>query len=149
MLDDIFPVGGVIESSEVGLELAAEDLESRALANTVGSDETEDIARPRHGQAMELEAVGRVTMRDLALEVGGKVDDGDGAEGAALGADTTTDAELLRDEGQSRRGGHLDLEGSERMRRQGSAWGRRRTQSLPDRTTGQDFLHSWRHFWDV
>ena len=41
---------------------------------------------------MQFETVGRVTMGDLALEVGGQVDDGDGAERAALRADTTTNA---------------------------------------------------------
>ena len=43
-------------------------------------------------------------MRDLALEVRGQVDDGDGAKGAALGADTTTNAERFRNEGDARLG---------------------------------------------
>lgn len=56
---------------------------------------------------MELEAVGGIAMGDLALEVGGQVDNGDGAEGAALGADTTTNAQRLGDKGDARLGGHL------------------------------------------
>lgn len=56
---------------------------------------------------MELERVGGIAMGDLALEVGGQVDNGDGAEGAALGADTTTDAEGFGDEGDARLGGDL------------------------------------------
>lgn len=37
-------------------------------------------------------------MGELALEVGGQVDDIDRAERAFLGADTTTNTQLLRDE---------------------------------------------------
>jgi hypothetical protein len=48
---------------------------------------------------VQLEAVRRITMRDLGLEVGGQVDDVDGVEGAFLRADTATDAETLGDEG--------------------------------------------------
>lgn len=58
---------------------------------------------------MELEAVGGIAMGDLALEVGGQVDNGDGAEGAALGADTTTNAQLFGDEGDARLGRHLEI----------------------------------------
>jgi hypothetical protein len=38
-------------------------------------------------------------MGDLGLEVGGQVDDVDGVKGAFLGADTASDTEALRDEG--------------------------------------------------
>jgi hypothetical protein len=38
-------------------------------------------------------------MCDLCLEVRGQVDDVDGIEGAFLGADTTSNAQTLRDEG--------------------------------------------------
>lgn len=51
---------------------------------------------------MELEAIGRVSVGNLGLEVGGQVDDGNGIEGALLGTDTTTDAEALRNEGYFR-----------------------------------------------
>ena len=110
MFDNVLPVGWVIKATQVGLQLAAEDLESSALANTVGADETEDVAGAGHGQAVELEAVGRVAVGDLGLEVGGQVDDGNGAEGAFLGADAAADAERLRDEGEARLGRHLDAE---------------------------------------
>lgn len=56
---------------------------------------------------MELEAVRRISMGDLTLEVGREVDDGDCAERATLGADTAADAQLFRDESQSRLRGHL------------------------------------------
>lgn len=48
---------------------------------------------------MELEAVGAIAMGNLTLEIGGQVDDRDGVERTLLGADTTTDAERLRDKG--------------------------------------------------
>lgn len=110
VLDDILPVGRVVELSEVGLQLAAEDLEGGTLADTVGAHETEDVAGARGGETMELEAVGRVAVGDLGLEVGGQVDDGDGIKGALLGADTAPNAQLLRDEGDFRRVGDLDAQ---------------------------------------
>lgn len=110
VLDDVLPVGGVVVSAQVGLELAAQNLESGTLADTVGSDETQNLSRPGHRQAMQLEAVGAIAVGDLALEVGGQVDDGDGVEGALLGADTTTNAERLGDEGEARLGSDFDTE---------------------------------------
>lgn len=59
---------------------------------------------------MQLEAIGRVSVGDLALEVGGQVDDGDGVEGAFLRADTATDAETFGDEGKLGLGCDLDAE---------------------------------------
>lgn len=50
---------------------------------------------------MELEAVGRVSMGDLALEVRRQVDDGDGTEGALLGADTASYAKGLGNKGEA------------------------------------------------
>ena len=57
---------------------------------------------------MKLEAVGRVAMGDLGLEVGGQVDDVNGSEWALLGADTTTNAQTLGDEGDLRSGIDFD-----------------------------------------
>jgi hypothetical protein len=59
---------------------------------------------------MKLEAVGRVSVGDLALKVGREVDDGDGTEGALLGADTASDTQTLRDESQAGLGRDLDTE---------------------------------------
>jgi hypothetical protein len=59
---------------------------------------------------MQLEAVRRVSMRDLGLEVGGQIDDVDGVEGTFLRADTATDAEALRNEGDLGRVGHFDAQ---------------------------------------
>lgn len=65
-----------------------------------------------HSQSVKLEAVGGVSVRDLALEVRGQVDDGNRTEGALLRADTATDTEGLGNKGQSRFGGHFDTWGS-------------------------------------
>lgn len=110
VLDDILPVRGVVETAQVRLELAAKNLQRGTLANTVGSDKTEHLVRARHGQAVKLEAVGAITVGDLALEVGGQVDDGDGVERALLGADTTTNAEGLGDEGEAGIGSNFNAE---------------------------------------
>ena len=49
-------------------------------------------------------------MGDLGLKIGRQVDDMDGSKGTFLGADTTTDAQSLRDEGDLGLGGHLDAQ---------------------------------------
>lgn len=59
---------------------------------------------------MELEAVGRVTVGDLGLEIGRQVDDVDGVERALLGADTASDTKALRDEGNLGIRRNLDAE---------------------------------------
>lgn len=41
---------------------------------------------------MQFEAVGRVPVGDLCLEIGGEVDDIDGAKGTFLRADTAANA---------------------------------------------------------
>jgi hypothetical protein len=99
VLENLLPVRGVVEAAEIGLQLAAQNLQSSTLSGTVTTDKTEDLTGSGHGQSVELEAVGRVTVGDLRLEVGGQVDDVDGIERTFLGADTATDTETLRDEG--------------------------------------------------
>lgn len=59
---------------------------------------------------MKLEAVGAISVSDLALEVGGQVDNGDGVKRALLGADTTTDAKGLGNEGEAGIRGDFDTE---------------------------------------
>jgi hypothetical protein len=93
VLDDILPIRGVLIATQVGLQATTQDLEGGTLADTVGSDQTEDLARAGHRQTVKLEAVGSIAMCDLALEVRGQVDDGDRIEGALLRADTTSNAE--------------------------------------------------------
>lgn len=88
-------------AAQVGLELSAENLQRGTLTDTVGSDKTKNLAGSRHGQTVELEAVGAISVGDLALEVGGQVDNGNGVEGALLGTDTTTNTQRLGDEGET------------------------------------------------
>ena len=52
---------------------------------------------------MELEAVGSIAMGDLALQVGGQVDNSDGIKGTLLWADTTTNAKRLGNKSQAGR----------------------------------------------
>jgi hypothetical protein len=59
---------------------------------------------------MKLEAVGRVSMRDMGLEVGRQIDDIDGSKGAFLRADTATNAQTLGDESNLRFGSDFDAE---------------------------------------
>jgi hypothetical protein len=59
---------------------------------------------------MQFEAVWAISMRNLALEVGGQVDNGNGVEGALLWADTASDAEALGNEGQPRLRRHFNAE---------------------------------------
>jgi hypothetical protein len=99
VLEDLLPVRGVVVAAEVGLQLAAQNLQSSTLSGTVTTNKTQDLTRSGHGQSVELETVGRVTVGDLRLEVGGQVDDVDGIERTFLGTDTATDTETLRDEG--------------------------------------------------
>lgn len=110
MLQNLLPVRGVVVATQVGLELAAENLQRGTLANTVCANETQHLARTGHGQPVQLEAVGRVSVGDLGLEVGGQVDDVDGVEGAFLGADTATDTQALRDEGDLGLGRDFDAQ---------------------------------------
>lgn len=110
VLQNLLPVWRVIVATQVGLELATENLQRRALANTVCANKSQDLTRPGHGQPVELEAVGRVSMGDLGLEVGGQIDDVDGVKGAFLRADTATDTEALGDEGDFGRVGDFDAQ---------------------------------------
>ena len=110
VLQDLLPVWRVIVSAQIGFELATKNLQRCALANTVCANESQNLTRAGHGQPVELEAVGRVSMGDLGLEVRGQVDDVDGVEGAFLRADTAADAEALRDEGDFGRVGDLDAQ---------------------------------------
>lgn len=93
MLDNVIPVRRIVVAAQIRLELAAKDLQRGTFANTVCSDQTQDLTRTWHRKAVELEAVGAIAMGHLALEVGGQVDDRDGVEGALLGTNTAADTE--------------------------------------------------------
>ena len=59
---------------------------------------------------MQLEAVGRVSVRDLRLEVRRQVDDVDGSKWTLLDADTASYAETFGDEGDLGFGCDFDAE---------------------------------------
>ena len=59
---------------------------------------------------MELETVGRITVRDLRFQVRGQVDDVNRCEGAFFHADTASDAEVLRDKSDLGLWCHLDAQ---------------------------------------
>lgn len=110
MLNDILPIRGVIVTAQVGLELAAENLQGGTLSDTVGSYETKNLTGSGHRQTMQLKTVGTITVGDLAFQIGRQVDDGDGVKGAFLRANTTSNAQRLRNEGEARLRRDFDAE---------------------------------------
>lgn len=108
VLQNLLPVGRVVVTSQVGLELATKNLQGGTLSDTVCSNETKNLTGAGHGKSVKLEAVGRVAVGDLTFQVGGQVDDVNGAEGALLGADTATNTQAFGDE--SDLGGVVDFD---------------------------------------
>lgn len=104
------PVRRALKPAQVGLELPAEHLKRSRLSDPVGPDQPQHLPGARHGQPVQLERVGPVAVRALALERLGQVDDHDGVEGALLDADAAADAELLGDPGELGGGRDLDAE---------------------------------------
>ena len=58
VLQDLLPVGRVIVTTEVRLQLATENLQRSTLSDTVCSDKTENLTRAGHGKPVKLETVG-------------------------------------------------------------------------------------------
>jgi hypothetical protein len=148
ILDDLLPVGRVVVPSEVGLQPATENLERSTLADTVGSDETEDLAGARHRQTVQFEGVGAIAVRHLRLEVRRKVDDGD--TDSRQPCLVAWSAVLLRLRTHASKG-HFLVQIEHPMHRDSEIKATRDSgetsmQSLPARTTGQARLHSWWHF---
>jgi hypothetical protein len=99
ILENLFPIWWIVKSTEIRLQFARKNLQCRALADTVCAYQTKHLSRTWHRETMQLETVGRISMGNHGLEVRGQVDDRDGVEWAFLWADTATDAETFRDEG--------------------------------------------------
>jgi hypothetical protein len=97
-------------SAQVGLELSTQNLEGSTLSNTVGTDKSKNLTGSGHGKTMQLEAVGAISVGNLALKIGGQVDNVDRIKRAALWANTTTDTERLGDKGQLGVGLDFDTE---------------------------------------
>lgn len=108
VLQDFVPVGRRSKVAQVGLELSRENLESGALADTVGADESEDLSRTRQGKPVQLERVGAVPVGSLLFEIFGQIDDLHRLKGAFFHADTATDAKLLGNLGNFRIGLYFD-----------------------------------------
>jgi len=96
MLQHSLPVGGVLELAEIGAHVASQNSQGGRLADTVLTDETEHLAGTRCGQSVQLERVRAVSVRGLALETLGQIDDSNRIVGADLDAKTATNAECFR-----------------------------------------------------
>ena len=77
------PFWRVIVSTEIGFELAGKDFDRGGLADTVRTDETEDLAGPWCRETMEFERICGVTMGDVGAQVGRKIEDLDGFKWAS------------------------------------------------------------------
>jgi hypothetical protein len=102
VLQDLLPVWWVVVPPQIWLQLAAQNLQRRALSDTVCSHQSEYLAGAGHGQSVQLEAVGRVSMGDLSLEIRGQIDNVDSVERAFLRADTASDTQSLGNESDLR-----------------------------------------------
>ena len=58
VLQDFLPVGRVVVTTEVRLQLATENLQRGTLSNTVCSNQTENLTGTGHGKSVKLETVG-------------------------------------------------------------------------------------------
>lgn len=58
MLQNLLPVRRVIISAQIRLELAAQDLQRRALSDTVCANQTQNLSGSGHRQPVQLETVG-------------------------------------------------------------------------------------------
>ena len=99
ILQDFLPVWRVVISPQIRLEFATQDFQRCTLAYTVCSDQSQYLTRARHRKSVELETVCGVPVCDLGFKIRRQVDDVDGTERAFLNADTTSNAEPLRYEG--------------------------------------------------
>eukprot|EP00420_Gonyaulax_spinifera_P027325 CAMPEP_0197904576 /NCGR_PEP_ID=MMETSP1439-20131203/58363_1 /TAXON_ID=66791 /ORGANISM="Gonyaulax spinifera, Strain CCMP409" /LENGTH=60 /DNA_ID=CAMNT_0043525783 /DNA_START=54 /DNA_END=237 /DNA_ORIENTATION=+ len=58
---------GGLEAAQVGLELARQHVQGRALASAVAAEHAQDLARSRHREAVQLEGVVAILMRDVGV----------------------------------------------------------------------------------
>lgn len=72
-----------IVSAQVGLEFSSKDFECCALPDTISSDKAENLPRSGSRKPMKLESIGSISVGDLGLEVGGKIDDGNSFKGTS------------------------------------------------------------------
>mmetsp|Transcript_51702 Transcript_51702/g.83883 ORF Transcript_51702/g.83883 Transcript_51702/m.83883 type:complete len:246 (+) Transcript_51702:1432-2169(+) len=108
--EDLLPVWRIVEAPKVWLQLPGENRKRGGLSDTVGAHQAQHLPWAWGGQAMQLEGVGAVPVSGVRSQVLGKVDDGDCLKRALLHANTASDAQRLRNEGDLRRRPHLDTE---------------------------------------
>lgn len=72
--------GTYIISSQVGFKLSSKNFECSALPNSVGTNQTKNLAWARGRETMEFKRIGGVAVSNFRVEVGRKVNDGDGFE---------------------------------------------------------------------
>lgn len=70
-------------ATQIGLQLASKDLESRTLANTVGTDKPKYLAGAGSGETVKFECVGGVTMSNLRVQIRGQINDSNGFKRAS------------------------------------------------------------------
>ena len=92
VLENFFPVRWIVISSKIGLQFSTKYFQGCALANAVCPNQSQHLAWTRHRKPVNLETVGRVSMGNLSLKIGGKINDVDCSEWTFLRADPTSDA---------------------------------------------------------
>ena len=66
---DLPPVWGRVVFAEVGLHLTGQDLQGRRFADAVCPHEAEDLTRPGHGKAMQLEGIGTIAVCGVPVKI--------------------------------------------------------------------------------
>ncbi len=108
MLENLLPLRGFSEISQIWPHVTAQNAEGRRLANTVGAHEPEHLPGAGGRQSVQLEAVSAVAMSHLTLQTFRQIDDLDSLERTPLDAHTAAMTEMLGDEANCGRGLHLD-----------------------------------------
>lgn len=90
ILQYLFPVRGISISTKIGLQLSTKDLQCGALSATICSNQSQYLSGTRHRKTVQFEAVGRIAVSDLGLEVRGQIDDIDSPKWTFFYTDATS-----------------------------------------------------------
>ena len=110
VLENLAPLRWFSEVAQIRPHVTAQNAEGRRLANTVCAHEPEHLPGAGGRQSVQLEAIGAVAVRDLALQALRQVDDFDCLERAPLDAHAAAVAEMFRDEANCGRRLHVDTD---------------------------------------
>lgn len=135
MFENLLPIGRILPSqdpkinkntdrkyiitTQVRLHLTGHDLKCRRFPDSIRAHQPQHLPGLRGGKSMQLEAILRVSMCCIRLQIGGQIDDIDCFERAFLDANAATDTQFLADTGDGRDGGHFDAELSHPVHRTG------------------------------